>query len=154
MSEARPIILGGVQITEPATMLTDFVIAGICIVFGVATMRAAATPGHSAREIWALSFAFAAAAAAIGGVVHGFALHLTGLAKQRLWKATQYTMGLTSAALLAAAAVAFVGVVAERWLLGVAVAKFAVYAAVVRRRDDYATVVIDYGISMIAVAAL
>jgi hypothetical protein len=154
MSEARPIIRGGVQITEPATMLTDFVIAGICIVFAVATMRAGEPPGQNARELWALSFAFAATAATIGGVVHGFALHMSAGAKQRLWKSTQYTMGLTSAAILAAAVVAFVGGAADRWLLGVVVVKFAMYAAVVRRRDDYAVVVIDYGASMIALAAL
>ncbi|MDQ3949615.1 MAG: hypothetical protein M3282_04650 [Gemmatimonadota bacterium] len=138
---------------EPATMLTDFAIAGICVVFAIGIARAA--PGLvSPRGVWALSFVFTTIAAIIGGVVHGFASNLGAAAKQRLWKATQYTIGLTSVAMLAAAVVAFVGGVAERWLLGVAVAKFVAYAAVVGRRDDYSVVVVDYGASMIAMAAL
>jgi hypothetical protein len=153
MSDPRPIVVGAVRITEPATILTDFAVAGICAIF--ATDIARATPNIvGARGLWALSFAFAAIAAIIGGVVHGFALHLGAAVKQRLWKATQYTVGLTSLAILAAAIIAFVGGVAERWLLGVAVAKFVAYATAVARRDDYWVVVVDYGASMIVMAAL
>ena len=141
------------KITEPATMATDFLIAGICIVFTVGLERHAVSI-TSARGLWAVSFAFAAMAAMIGGVVHGFALYLEVAAKDRLWKATQYTMGLTSLAILAAASVAFVDGDAERWLIGAALAKFIAYVATARRRDDYAVVVIDYGASMLAMAAL
>jgi uncharacterized protein DUF6962 len=153
VTEASPIGVGGVRITEAATMATDFVIAVICIVFAVAIERGADGIA-TARGLWGLSFAFTAIAAMIGGVVHGFALHLEVAAKDRLWKATQYAMGLTSVAILAAAVVAFVDGAAQRWFVGVAVAKFLGYAAVVRRRDDYAVVVVDYGTSMIAMAAL
>jgi uncharacterized protein DUF6962 len=134
-------------------MATDFLIAVICLVFAVAIEREAGGI-VTAQGAWGLSFTFAAIAAMIAGVVHGFALHLAVEAKDRLWKATQYTMGLTSLAILTAAVVAFVDGPAERWLVGAAVAKFVAYAAAVRRRDDYAVVVVDYGASMIAMAAL
>lgn len=153
MSETRPIPVGRVRITEPATMVTDFLIAGICIAFAVGIERSAGGIA-TARAFWALSFAFTAIAATIGGVVHGFALHLGVAAKDRLWKATQYTVGLTSLAILTAAIVAFVDGAAERWLVGVAVAKFVLYAAALRRRGDYTVVVVDYGASMFAMAAL
>ena len=149
----RPIEVGAVRITEPATMATDLLIAIICVIFAVDVERAAGSL-VSARGLWALSFASTAIAAVIGSVVHGFALHLGVAAKNRLWKATQYAMGLTSLAILAAAIVAFADGAAQRWLVGLAVAKFAVYAAIVRRRDDYSVVVADYGASMIAMAAL
>lgn len=134
-------------------MATDFLIAAICTVFAVG-IEWSADVTVTARGLWALSFAFAAIAAAIGGVVHGFALHLRVAAKDRLWKATQYTMGMTSLAILTAAAVAFADGTTERWLVGLAVAKFIVYAAALRRREDYAVVVVDYGASMIGMAAL
>jgi hypothetical protein len=134
-------------------MVTDFVIAVICVVFAVGLQRAAPSLA-SARGLWSVSFACAAIAATIGGVVHGFALHIPVAVRQRLWKATQYAMGLTSLAILAAAVVAFLSGAAQGWLLGVAVAKFVVYTALVTRRDDYSIVVVDYGASMLAMAAL
>lgn len=153
MSEADSIGVGRVRITEPATMATDFLIAAICIAFAAAIEQSAAGIA-TARGLWGLSFACTAIAAIIGGIVHGFALHLRVAVKDRLWKATQYTMGLTSLVIFAAATRAFVAGAASTWLVGVAVAKFIAYAAVTRRRDDYAVVVIDYGASMLALAAL
>jgi hypothetical protein len=153
MPETRPIAVGPVRITEPATMATDFLIGTICVVFAVDLNRDALTL-FSARGLWASTFTCTAIAAIIGGVVHGFALHLTAAAKERLWKATQYTMGLTSLAIVAAAALAFSDGVARQWLLGLAVAKFLAYAVVVARRDEYSVVVVDYGVSMLVLTAL
>jgi hypothetical protein len=141
------------RIREPATMATDFLIAALCVVFTVRLVAGAASL-VGARGLWALSFAATAVAAVIGGVVHGFAMDLTPTTKDRLWKATQYALGLTGLAMLAAAVVAFVPAPAAQWMLVASVAKFALYAAALRRRDDYAVVVVDYGVSMIAVAAL
>jgi hypothetical protein len=145
--------LGGLRITEPATMATDLVIAAMCTGFAVVLERGAEGAGR-ARELWALSFVFTAVAALIGAAVHGFALHLTAAAKQRLWKATQYAVGLTALAILGAAILAFVSGPARAWLVAAAAAKFAAYVAVARRRDEYKIVVIDYGVSMVALAAL
>ena len=75
------------RITEPATMLTDFAIAAACTAFASALTGMAV--GSSARDLWALSFVSTAAAAVVGGVVHGFALYLEPAAKHRLGKATQ-----------------------------------------------------------------
>jgi len=139
------------RITEPATMLTDFAIAVVCTAFASAVTPFAQ---WGARDLWALSFAATAAAAVVGGVVHGFALHLDPATKQRLWKVTQYLMGITGLAILAAAVVAFTGPRVRPWLLAAALAKFAAYVTTVSRRDDYSIVVLDYGASMLALAAL
>jgi hypothetical protein len=153
MSGVHPIIVGGVRITEVATMVTDFAIAIICVAFALGIE--ASDPGVlTARGIWALSFAFTAVAATIGGVVHGFARHLRPAAKHRLWKATQYTMGLTALAIFAGGAMAFLDGALERVMLVVAVAKFVAYLAVVPKRDDYSVVVTNYAVSMAAVATL
>jgi hypothetical protein len=146
-------MLGRVRITEPATMVTDFLIAAMCVVFAFSLERGSVSVA-SARGLWALSFACTAIAAVTGGIVHGLALHLAPTVKDRLWKATQYMLGLTGLAMLAAAVTAFVPAPAARWLIVASVAKFALYAWSVCRRDEYAVVVVDYGVSMIAVAAL
>ena len=134
-------------------MATDFAIAAVCTAFAAVLERDAAGV-LSARGLWASSFAFTAVAAVTGGVWHGLAVHLDPAARRRVWKATQGAMGMTGLAILAAGIVGFVGGPAVPWLLAGAVAKFAAYAAAMARRDDYGLVVIDYGISMIALAAL
>ena len=149
MSGVQPIVLGRVRITEVATMLTDFAIAVTCIAFAFGIDRSA-TDILGARGAWALSFAFTAVAASIGGVVHGFALHLRSMTKHRLWKATQYTIGLTALTIFVGGAVAFLDGVLERAMLIAAMGKFIVYLVVVRRRDDYGVVVTDYALSMAA----
>jgi hypothetical protein len=155
MSETTPIVVGALRITEVATMLTDFAIAGICVGLAVATLHAAEqSRGDLAQRIWAASFVFAAVAAAIGGVVHGFALHMMPTTKDKLWKATQYVMGLAGLAIFASAVVAFTAGATRTLLIGLAAAKFVAYVAVARRRDDYTIVVADYGTSMIALCAL
>ena len=153
MSATRPITIGTVRITEPATMVTDFAIAAICAAFAVGLGRCA-WGITTARSLWALSFALTAVAGVIGGIVHGLALHLGTTVKDRLWKATQYAMGLTSLAILAAAVVAFTDGVARLSLLALAVGKFITYARVIARRDEYWIVVVDYGASMLGMAAL
>lgn len=153
MPEAHPVTVRGVRIVEIATMVTDFVIAAICVFFAVILERSTGSLA-SARGMWGLSFVFTGIAATVGGVVHGFALHLSADVKQRLWKGTQYTMGLTALAILVAAVVAFADAALQPWLVGLAVAKCVWYATVVRRRDDYAIVVIDYGASMLALTVL
>jgi hypothetical protein len=154
MSDARPFTFGGLRITEVATMLTDFVITGICVALGIATVHNADPSGDVAQRTWAASFAFAAIAAVIGGVVHGFVLHMTLATKDSLWKATQYAMGLTALAIFASAVVAFTAGRTQSWLIALAAVKFAAYAGMVRRRDDYTIVVADYGASMIALCVL
>jgi hypothetical protein len=152
MTEVRPIAFAGLRVTEVATMLTDFAIAGICVAFALG-VEASATGFMTGRGIWALTFAFTAVAATIGGVVHGFALHLRPTTKQRLWKATQYTMGLTALAILVGAAIAFLDGMLERVAVVVGVGKLVVYLALVPRRDDYGIVVTDYAVSMVAAMA-
>jgi hypothetical protein len=63
-------------------------------------------------------------------------------------------MGLTSVTLLAAAIIGFTDGALRRWLLGLAVGKFIAYGTIVAKRDDYSVVVIDYGASMLGMAAL
>jgi hypothetical protein len=134
-------------------MATDFAIAAISVVFALGVART--THGvATARGVWALSFAFAAVAATIGGVVHGFVLHLRPATKQRLWKATQYVMGLAALAILAGAVLAFLEGTLQLVVLALGLAKFVRYLTVLPRRDDYGVVVTDYALSMIGALTL
>jgi hypothetical protein len=153
MTGQRPIAVGPLRITELATMVTDFAIAAICVAFAIGVERSA-TGVATARGVWAVTFALTAVAATIGGVVHGFALHLRPTTKQRLWKATQYTMGVTSFTILVGAVFAFLRGPAQTVLLAVALIKLVLYLAIVPGRDDYTIVVTDYALSMLGAVTL
>ena len=87
-------------ITEPMTMVTDYVLAVVCIVFAILTMRMDQT--HRARALWTLTFLAGAVAAGLGGTHHGFKLTLGPSADKQLWDATMAVIGASGALILSA----------------------------------------------------
>ena len=71
-------------ITEPATLLTDYLLA---IFTAVLAVRLHA-PGRRGRNWWALGFAASAVAGAAGGTVHGFKNVLPPATIASLWMLT------------------------------------------------------------------
>jgi hypothetical protein len=128
-------------IHEPMTMATDYMLCIAAAWFGVRLWRTDVRP-------WGLAFFFTAAASFLGGSYHGFAPH------HWLWKATVYAIGLASFFLLSGAVVASVNGAAHRVLMTVAVAKFMAYATWMITHDNFLNVIVDYGASLLLVAAL
>lgn len=83
------------------TMATDYVLAGVCLVLAVLSIRARVT--HPAMLLWVEMFVVAAVAAILGGTHHGFKTNMNaGLAKG-LWDFTLITIGASAAFMIAAA---------------------------------------------------
>jgi hypothetical protein len=87
-------------ITEPTTMVTDYLLGTSCVVFAFLTFRVRRS--HRAMIIWVLAFSFGAAAALVGGTYHGFKLHLGATAAKSVWDSTMILIGATAAFLTAA----------------------------------------------------
>ena len=79
---------------EPATTITDFVLALQCGLFAVLLLRA--EPAPEARRDWVLFFASLSLAALCGGVVHGYLPEQESLAHAALWRATLLAIGVTA----------------------------------------------------------
>ena len=120
-------------INEPITLATDYMLAVASTIFGVLLWR-------RGGRLWALAFFFTACGSFFGGTFHGFG-------GEAIWKATVYSIGLASMFL-------FIGATASRALRAIAVALFVVYAVWMVTHDDFVYVIIDYGISLIAVTIL
>ena len=90
-------------ITEPTTMLTDYLLGVSCAVFAFLTFRLRRS--HRAMVLWVLAFSFGAAAALVGGTFHGFKLHLSPAAAKSVWDSTMILIGATAAFMTAAAIV-------------------------------------------------
>jgi hypothetical protein len=142
------------RITEPTTMLTDYALAALGVWFGWRLVRGGREAGESSRVLWGASFLAMAMAAVAGGTAHGFAEVLGEVESTWIWKLTTFSIGLASAALLAAAAIARLAGAARVAMLSLVVAKLAVYLAWMSVHDEFRFVIYDYAPSMVAVVLL
>jgi hypothetical protein len=100
-----------IRLTEPTTMLTDYVLAALAISFAAriwlraagADRRKVGLPAGAPAGLWCFAFAAIALAALAGGTAHGFRLYLGDTAHARLWQATVALITLSTLLTLAAA---------------------------------------------------
>lgn len=142
------------RVTEPMTMLTDYLLGALCFVLAVRLFRQARAERQATQRLWAAALVATGGAALVGGTYHGFTLHLTAFTLAALWKTTLYLVGLASLFMLSGTILATVASPLRRWLLVVVLAKFLVYAAWMVTRDDFRYVVYDYVPAMLAVLGL
>lgn len=139
------------QITEPSTLLTDYLLAAVASILAV---RLARRSEQRSGRLMAAALGLVAVAALVGGSYHGFRLLLPPAGAVVFWKTTLYAIGLADLCLIAAACHAYLAGRVRRLVILVGVAKFLVYAALMFRRDDFLFVVLDYLPSLALVLAL
>jgi hypothetical protein len=83
----------GVNIAEPMTMLTDYLIFAASSWFAVTLFNAAEHRGQSCRKLWASAFLIIGIGALLGGTSHGFSPHLDDTAMYWIWKGTGHAEG-------------------------------------------------------------
>ncbi len=84
------------QITEPMTLITDYILAVGSLIFALRLKTTTQNQGQTCRKLWGLAFLFAAAAALLGGTHHGFSFYLGEFLNPALWNSTFYFIGLAS----------------------------------------------------------
>ncbi len=142
------------QITEPTTMLTDYALAAVAGYLAVKQWKFGREADHKSVQVWSLAFFMLAAGAVLGGTSHGFALHLSEFSQAFFWKATVFSIGLTSLFLLCGALISAFRRPALNWFMAFAFGKFIIYAVWMSFHDDFIYVVIDYLPSMLVVVGL
>jgi len=140
------------MIAEPATMLTDYALAGVTAWLSGSLARA--REGQRSRALWALAFAALALAATLGGTWHGFAPSFAPIAVLLLWKATVLCVGIASFGMLAGSAISVTAGNARKTLVAIAAAKLAVYSGWMVGHSEYIYVIADTGAALVLVAAL
>jgi hypothetical protein len=141
-----------VRITEPMTMVTDYVMGALALVLAMRLVGDATAGRQLSGRLWAAALAMTAVAAFLGGTYHGFIQWMPGAAGRALWKTTLLATGIGSACLLAAAVTAATAGALQRALLAVVVVKLLVYVWTIATKDQFALVVADYGTALLAVA--
>lgn len=87
-------------ISEPTTLITDYVLAAISIVFGIALLRART---HRGTLLWGIGFLVLAAAGLTGGTFHGFRLMMSDGEHSSLWNITMLLIGAGAGTMISAA---------------------------------------------------
>ncbi len=141
-------------ISEPVTMLTDYVLAALSLFFGVLLIRVARIRGQTSVWLWTAALIATATASFVGGTYHGFFLYFDSATKAALWKATVYSIGLVSCFMLSGAVISSIRRPLRQWLLGAVILKLLVYAMWMTTHDDFRYVVFDYAPAMLAVLVL
>ena len=139
------------RITEPMTMVTDYLMGTLAFVLAMRLLGDAASGRQWSGRLWAAAFVMTAVAAFVGGTYHGFIQWMPGLAGRALWKATLVATGIGSACLLAAAVTAAVAGPLRHALMGLVLVKLVVYIWTIATKDAFVLVIADYGTALVAV---
>jgi hypothetical protein len=139
------------RITEPMTMLTDYVLGAFALVLAFRLQAAALASGQITHRLWAIGFAMTAVAAFVGGTYHGLIQMIPAVAGRVLWKITLVSTGFGSAALFAAAVMAATTGTLQWALLALALLKLLVFLEVILTRNNFLLVVLDYGSALLAI---
>ena len=126
---------------EPDIALTDW---GLAVEAAVMTVFVRAAGRAGVRTWWTAFFAATALGALLGGLVHGVFTDSTGVVAIVLWRITLLAIGVTALAAWAIGAHAFGNPMAVTWIVRIAVAVFAVYAAIVLLVTDAFTLAIAH----------
>ncbi len=142
------------QIHEPMTMLTDYLLGGWSAWLGWRLWRTGKSLGDRAVSSWSLVFLFSAVAAFAGGTAHGFSAQLGVLGHALVWKVTVQAVGIASLSFLVGTIVTAFRRRARRVLLILALVKWAVYAVWMSEHSDFRYVVYDYLPSLLFAGAV
>jgi hypothetical protein len=135
-----------VSISEPVTLITDYLLAGATAWLCVRLWKQ--RESQRSRCWWTIAFGALALGAFLGGTWHGV------LRTQALWKATTLAVGVASFAMLAGSAFAVASGAPRTALLALASVKFLAYASVMLVRNEFVFVVVDTGLAFALVGAL
>jgi hypothetical protein len=138
------------NIAEPTTMLTDYVLGALCLLWGWKLWRLTKSR-KGAQALWARAFFATGLAAWLGGTVHGFVLILPEIWIMAMWKGTLYLTGIASFFMLAAVVLVSLPRAISRWGLAICVLKLGVYLVWMFNHQDFRFVVYDYGSALILI---
>jgi hypothetical protein len=137
------------MIAEPMTVLTDYVLAGVCAALGflLVTYREQQRSRQRSRSLWAAAFFALALTALLGGTFHGFRNVL-------LWKSTLLAAGLVSFLMVSGSAYAATHGMVRKAIIAAACIKLLAYEAWMLGHDAFVWVIADTGSALALVAAL
>jgi len=139
------------QIAEPTTMVTDYILGAFSLWAGLRVLGAARAAGHKAQGYWGISFIVAGLGAFVGGSMHGFRPMMTEEQATVLWLATLGSAALASCLMLFAVGEDRLSTLGRRILLPLAAVKLILVLIANFLLKIFIVAILDYGSSMLFV---
>ena len=137
-------------ITEPATLVTDYLLAAFTAVLGWRLWRAGGRP----QRWWAAAFGATAVAGLAGGSVHGFRTLMPDAVTGALWLFTLEAILAAAAAVVAATMMALeMTPGARRGATAAVIAGYGAYGIWIAGRPRFVFAIAGYGVALLIVAA-
>ncbi len=140
------------SIAEPATMLTDYALAGVSAYLSAKLLRQASA--GPPVKLWGVAFACVALTALAGGSWHGFRPVLDAQVLTVLWKLTVYAVGVFDLLMAAGAILTTVTGHVRTGLLAAVGLKFVAYALWMAGHNEFRYVVFDSAGAMLVLLVL
>lgn len=140
------------MITEPMTMLTDYMLFGQSLIYAYLLSKGSLKGRVTPRQIWSWAFSFIALGSLLGGTYHGLALILDSQETLLLRRLTAYSIGLTSLLMVWGASWLVMGASWRRKLLLLLVGKLVIFVTWVTIDIKFLWVILDYAPAVITVA--
>ena len=140
-----------ITITEPLTMLTDYIIAVETLVFAVSLFRIHQDRQQISICFCAAAFLTIAIAAIFGGTYHGFTLYFDEKTKVILWIPVVYSLSLSSLLMLQATVISSLNNRLHKLLFIVISLKSIIYLYLSANKDDFKYVIADYLSAMVVI---
>jgi hypothetical protein len=138
-------IRGPVTISEPTTLITDYMLGTLSEVCAVVLIKRNTALRQRSIQWWAFALFAAAVGSYAGGTYHGFRHALEPAVAAVVWKVTTISMGLASFFLLTSAITSAFAGQDRRWLIAGAALKLAIYVVWMLGHDEFRFVIYDYG---------
>jgi hypothetical protein len=132
---------------EPATLITDYLLALVALVCGLLLRRNNPAP---ARSWFARTLMLSALSAFVGGSYHGFGPNFATEIQAIWWRATLIILSLVSAALALSLMHEVASPHRQSWLRSLIMLKLVVFVTLALAKPVFLFAIIDYGTALLA----
>lgn len=139
-------------ITEPMTMLTDYVLAVETLIFAILLFRI--SHRQISVRLWGASFSATTVAAIFGGTYHGFKLYLGEATEDILWNITECSIIFASFFMLSGTVISSVPRQLQKYFLVGISLKSLFHCFFAFQNDDFGYIIADYLSAMFVVLIL
>jgi hypothetical protein len=136
-------------ITEPMTMVTDYMITALGVWVGFRLLKR--KDADRAVRFWAGALLATGVAALAGGTFHGFQTSIGPVAAAVSWRLTMIAIGAASFCFASAIAFSTLGRRVRNVIVALAVVKLAYYLVWITRHSEFKVAIYDYAPTMVLV---